>query len=334
MEYWRKKGVLSNLLLPLSFIFYLLTCIRTALYRLGLCKTYTFPVPIIVIGNITAGGSGKTPLVIALVNFLKQQGWQVGIVSRGYGGKHTKGSLRVDADTSTQLAGDEPVLIAKRTQAPVAVNKKRAQAVYDLLSQHKLDVVISDDGLQHHAMARDIEIAVIDGALRFGNGRLLPAGSLRERPHRLKTVDFVIANGTKAQDHETRMRLIASELVNLKTKQHRQFADFQAGTVCAVAAIGNPQRFFELIRTHLSSQITHPIIWRVFTDHHAYQASDFANINADAILMTEKDAVKCAVFAADNMWYIPVSAELSDDFYSDLQTRLAQYKKAIPKTTQ
>jgi tetraacyldisaccharide 4'-kinase len=172
------RSTVNYLLLPVSVVFYLLSFVRKILYHIGLLSTYHFDVPVVVVGNITVGGSGKTPIVMALVKHFKQQGKKVGVVSRGYGGTHTKGSLLVDKNTLASLSGDEPLLIATQSDVWVMVNKNRAQAVRDLITQYKLDIVISDDGLQHYAMGRRVEVAVVDGERRFGNGFFLPAGPL------------------------------------------------------------------------------------------------------------------------------------------------------------
>jgi len=186
------RGIVNYLLLPVSGIFYLLSRFRKFLYKVKLLTTYDFNVDVIVVGNITVGGSGKTPIVIALAKHFRQQGKRVGVVSRGYGGSHQQGSLSVNQNTEAQLSGDEPLLIAIQAQVPVMVNTDRAQAVKDLIIEHNVDLVISDDGLQHYAMGRQVEIVVVDGKRRFGNGFFLPAGPLRESESRLKTVDLLL----------------------------------------------------------------------------------------------------------------------------------------------
>ncbi|MBT6966354.1 MAG: tetraacyldisaccharide 4'-kinase, partial [Candidatus Thioglobus sp.] len=189
------RGVINYLLWPVSGVFYALSKLRRVLYQLGVLSTNKFQIPVVVVGNITVGGSGKTPIVLKLASYLKQQGKRVGVVSRGYGGSHTGDSLLVEPSTDVKLSGDEPLLIATQTGLPVMINKNRSQAVRDLISQHQVEVVISDDGLQHYAMDRQVEIAVVDGNRRFGNGFFLPSGPLRESLGRLKQVDFVINNG-------------------------------------------------------------------------------------------------------------------------------------------
>lgn len=214
------RGLVNYLLLPISGVFYLLSTFRKFFYQIGLFTTHHFDVPVIVVGNITVGGSGKTPIVIALVNYFKQQGKQVGVVSRGYGGSHQQGSLLVDQNIKASESGDEPLLIATQTQVAVMVNKDRVQAVKDLINSHKIDLVISDDGLQHYAMGRNIEISVVDGKRRFGNGLFLPAGPLREPVSRLKNVDFVINNGA-SHVGEISSNLVPKAFVNVDTGKEK-----------------------------------------------------------------------------------------------------------------
>lgn len=196
---WSGSSLVYLLLLPLSWLYGLVSGLIRLSYRCGLRKSWRAPVPVVIVGNLTAGGNGKTPMVIWLVEQLQQRGYRVGVVSRGYGGKSAVYPLVLDAQTTTRQAGDEPVLIYQRTGAPVAISPKRAEAVQALLNQGELDLIITDDGLQHYALQRDFELVVIDGVRRFGNGWWLPAGPMRERVSRLKTVDACVANGGVAQ---------------------------------------------------------------------------------------------------------------------------------------
>lgn len=310
------RGVVNYLLLPISGVFYALSSMRRMLYRIGVFTTNQFKVPVVVVGNITVGGSGKTPIVIKLVKHFQQQDKKVGVVSRGYGGSHASGSLLVDVGTSAGLSGDEPLLIAMQTDAPVMINKDRSKAVYDLIEQCQPDVVISDDGLQHYAMGRDIEIAVVDGRRRFGNGFYLPAGPLRESQSRLNEVDFVINNGA-IQAGEITARLEPKFFVNVLTGE-QQPLDFFIKKVChGVAGIGHPQRFFDVIK-HLCA-----ILYRhKFKDHHPYVDKDLAFDDEHPIIMTAKDCVKCSEFANDRMWYLHVEVNLSEDFLTKLDAKL------------
>ncbi len=310
------RGFVNYLLLPISGIFYLLSILRRLFYRVGIFSTNCFDVPVVVVGNITVGGSGKTPIVIALANYFKQQGRQVGVVSRGYGGTHQNGSLLVDSDIKAVKSGDEPLLIATQTQAVVMVNKDRPQAVKDLINHHSVNLVISDDGLQHYAMGRSVEIAVVDGKRRFGNRFFLPAGPLRESISRLKSVDFVINNGA-LHAGEIACELILKMFVNVSTGEEKPL-DFFTGKTChGVAGIGHPQRFFDSLNTLDINVLPH-----IFADHYAYTQEDLEFSDNYPILMTAKDCVKCKEFATDQMWYLQVEADLSDDFLQQLVNKL------------
>ncbi len=310
------KRLINYLLLPVSIVFYLLSNLRRLLYKINLIPVQEFSVPVIVVGNITVGGTGKTPIVISLVKHLKQQDKKVGVVSRGYGGSHNLGSLFVDKNTDPSISGDEPLLISIESNSPVVVNKNRAQAVKDLINNYGVDLVISDDGLQHYSMARDVEIAVIDGQRRFGNGFFLPSGPLRESISRLKTVDFIINNGA-LNPGETSCELIAKEFVNIKTGE-RAPVDFFQGKYChGVAGIGHPQRFFDtLIDLNIKLEP------HKFADHFVYKESDLEFDDNHPILMTSKDCVKCRQFANNQMWYLQVETDLGDDFLNRLNAKL------------
>lgn len=310
------RGFVNYLLLPVSGVFYVLSVIRRFFYRIGLFKIHRFEVPIIVVGNITVGGTGKTPIVITLVKYFKQQGKCVGVVSRGYGGTYNKGSLLVESNTNVSLSGDEPLLIAIETNAPVMVNKNRVQAVKDLIDQHQVDLVISDDGLQHYAMDRTVEIAVIDGIRRFGNRFFLPAGPLRESLSRLKSVNFVINNGASTQ-LEFGAELIPKTFVNVKTNETKSLDFFKDQYCHGVAGIGHPQQFFDTLSdlgVHLE---TH-----VFSDHYTYQKSDLIFEDNHPILMTAKDCVKCSQFATDQMWYLRSECALNKTFLQKLTKKI------------
>ncbi len=309
----------TGLLLPLSWLFGLVVWIRRALYRFGLKKTHHFSIPVIVVGNITVGGTGKTPFVIWLANFLKTQGFRPGIVSRGYGGKFNTVAQCVAADSDPKQVGDEVVLLAKRTDCPVVVCAKRVSAVQKLMADSDCNVVISDDGLQHYSLGRNIEIAIVDGDRRFGNGCLLPAGPLREPITRLQEVDWVVAQ-QQAQRGEYAMVLQGETLVKLHDQAHTKLLhDFAGATVHAVAAVGNPARFFAMLRCAGMNVIEH-----VFPDHYAYQASDFYFGDTLPIVMTEKDAVKCFIFADERFWCLPVTAQIDDALSVALLKKLGE----------
>ena len=303
---WSGQSRLWLLLLPLAALYGLVSTLIRLSYRLGWRKVWRAPVPVVVVGNLTAGGNGKTPVVVWLVEQLQQRGIRVGVVSRGYGGNAQRYPLVLDAQTSSELAGDEPVLIYQRTGAAVAVSPVRSEAVQALLEQHQPQIIITDDGLQHYALARDREIVVVDGVRRFGNGWWLPAGPMRERASRLREVDAVITNGGTPKLGEIAMQLVPSQAVNLLTGEKRDAASFR--NVVAMAGIGHPPRFFATLE---SLGVT-PVKTLSLADHQALthaQVSAFARPD-QILLMTEKDAVKCRPFAQANWWYLPVEAQL------------------------
>ena len=303
---WSGESPLWWLLLPLSWLYGLVSGLIRLSYRCGLRKSWRAPVPVVIVGNLTAGGNGKTPMVIWLVEQLQQRGYRVGVVSRGYGGKSAVYPLVLDAQTTTRQAGDEPVLIYQRTGAPVAISPKRAEAVQALLNQGELDLIITDDGLQHYALQRDFELVVIDGVRRFGNGWWLPAGPMRERVSRLKTVDACVTNGGVAQPGEIAMKLQAQDAVNIASGERRPAIELPH--VVAMAGIGHPPRFFATLEK-LGVEVEREV---AFADHQEYNHGQLAALasQGQTLLMTEKDAVKCRSFAQPDWWYLPVEAVL------------------------
>ncbi len=299
--------LLLVLLQPLALVFRVLAGLRRLLYRHGPLKRARLPVPVVVVGNITAGGSGKTPLTLALIDWLRRAGYSPGVISRGYGG-NAKTPMPVRADSDPALAGDEPVLIARRAGCPVWIGRARAEAGRRLLECHpEVDVILADDGLQHYALARDVELAVVDGERGFGNGRLLPAGPLREPVSRLRSVDAVIVNGAGRTDTYPvpafSMRLAAGRCVNLADPARWDAIErFRGETIHAVAGIGHPERFFAGLEA-MGLRIER----HAFPDHHAFRADD---LPAGTVLMTEKDAVKCAAFPRADTWFLAVDAEV------------------------
>ncbi|MBK0350204.1 tetraacyldisaccharide 4'-kinase [Leclercia adecarboxylata] len=306
---WSGESPLWLLLLPLSWLYGLVSGLIRLSYKVGLKRAWRAPVPVVVVGNLTAGGNGKTPVVIWLVEQLIQRGIRVGVVSRGYGGKAERYPLLLTGQTTTAQAGDEPVLIFQRTGAPVAVSPVRSEAVQALLSQTDVQMVITDDGLQHYALARDKEIVVIDGVRRFGNGWWLPAGPMRERASRLKSVDAVIVNGGTAQAGEIPMQLRPGLAVNLVTGERRDVAELP--NLVAMAGIGHPPRFFSTLEA-CGARLLNTV---PLADHQALSQAQVAGFTApgQTLIMTEKDAVKCRAFARDNWWYLPVDAELQGE---------------------
>lgn len=315
--WYNGPGLLSVALLPLSGIFFLLATVRRLMYRYSILKSVGLPVPVIVVGNITAGGTGKTPLVMALVDSLQQAGYKPGIISRGYGGQSDTWPRVVDRASDPGEVGDEPVLLAQRCDCPIVVGPSRYQDAKLLLQQSDCDVVVCDDGLQHYALKRDIEIVVIDSIRRFGNGRYLPAGPLREPVSRLKTVDLVVANGT-AQGNEFCMQLVFKRLHRLDDPSiSRSLDDFRNIEVDAIAGIGNPQRFFQQLKRMGINIREH-----AFADHYQYAAEDIDFNGSQAIIMTEKDAVKCRKFANERMWVLPVEADIEQKLFDELLIKL------------
>lgn len=306
-SHWYRTTPLTLLLLPLSWLFCAVALCRRWAYRVGLLKTVRLPVPVIVVGNISVGGTGKTPLVAWLVVLLRKEGYRPGIISRGYGGGATHWPQQVRPDSDPAMVGDEAVLLARRCRCPMAVGPDRPATAQALLDHADCNIIISDDGLQHYRLGRDVEIAVVDGVRRFGNGHCLPAGPLREPVRRLRCVDMVIANGT-AGPREYAMKLQPTSLHNLQQAEKTlPLAHFAGQRVHAVAGIGNPRRFFELLVSHGLDAIEHP-----FPDHHPFCAEDIDFADELPVLMTEKDAVKCQAFAAAHHWYLPVDAQLDE----------------------
>ncbi len=308
---------LSILLWPLAMLFRLLTKVRRVAYRIGFLKSTKLSVPVLVIGNITVGGTGKTPLVIYFINFLIANGYRPGVISRGYKGKTSEWPQMVDASSDPQMVGDEPVMIAQRCACPVVVGPDRVETAERLIQQ-SCNVIVSDDGLQHYKLQRDFEVLVIDCQKRFGNGRPLPAGPLRESVSRLHTVDVIVNHGGCQQTTATpqfNMQLSAMALrpvVNTAgsgpgSEGEQPSLDSLAGqTVHAVAGIGNPDRFFSLLEDHRISVIRH-----AFPDHHQFQLAELQFNDKLALIMTEKDAVKCHNIELENTWYIPVNASIN-----------------------
>lgn len=312
--YQGRRG--AALLAPLAAIFAVVVGLRRSLFQRGLRPTYRASVPVIVVGNLSVGGTGKSPLVALLARLLRARGLRPAVLTRGYG-VHIDAPTLVTADTDPQRVGDEPVMLSMATGVPVMVSPDRAAGAR-ALEALGIDVILCDDGLQHYALARDLEIVVIDAARGFGNGRLLPAGPLRETPARLETVDWVVVNGNaegstpmpwRGRAGTLDMQLVPEAPRNVREpRQWRSIESFRGATVHAVAAIGHPSRFFAMLRAAGLELIEHP-----FADHHAFSAEDFAFGDTRAILMTAKDAVKCAAFADARFWEVPAAVRLGPD---------------------
>ncbi|MCK9396964.1 MAG: tetraacyldisaccharide 4'-kinase [Methylobacter sp.] len=322
VDIWYKDPFIGVWLMPLGFLFSDFVKFRKFLYRVGVLKKHSLPVPVIVIGNITVGGTGKTPLIIWLAELLKGEGFKPGIISRGYGGQAEVCPQQVAANSTAEQVGDEALLIAKQTGCPMAVSPIRADAARLLLEQSDCNVILSDDGLQHYALNRDIEIAVIDGERRFGNGYCLPAGPLREPIERLQSVDFIVVNGEKSEDNEISMQITGNTAVNLVTGEEKPLHEFSSTGCHALAGIGNPERFFKLLESAGLTCKTHS-----FPDHYKFQPSDISFPGSEPVLMTEKDAVKCMTFAGEQHWFIPVKAVPETGFAERLLALLQEKSK-------
>lgn len=325
---WAGFTLWHLLLLPFSWIFGAIVYVRKFFYKKAWLKSFRLSVPVVVVGNINVGGTGKTPLVIWLAEQLKLAGHQPGIISRGYGGD-TEHIAQISVSSHPKHVGDEPVLIAMRTSCPVFVGADRVAAGEALLETYPdCTVIISDDGLQHYRLQRDIEVVVFDGAKGFGNGALLPAGPLRESKARLKTVDALVSNGktafgSLAAQKPIEMLLESAAAYNLVNHQLKlDFSTLAHKKIIAIAGIGNPERFFEQLRL-----LGLDFESRAYSDHYVFQASDFEDIKADVILMTEKDAVKCNSFAMPNFWVLPVNAVIHHDLLMIILDKLNKLRK-------
>ena len=309
---WYEDARSGWVLLPLSGLYWLIMMSRRFLYRAGVLRVRHASVPVIVVGNITAGGTGKTPTVIWLARELRARGFSPGIVSRGYGGSKSNSPMRVDADSDARLVGDEPVLLARRSGCPVAVDANRVRAAA-MLVDDGVDIIIADDGLQHYRLGRDYEICVIDGTRGLGNRWLLPAGPLRELPDRLEDVDQLLVNGAMRPSNEMSVAelnavefdLVATEVCRLNGSLTRRIERFTGTTVHAVAGIGNPSRFFELLRAFDIQVLEHS-----FADHAVLDVKELDFGDNFEIFMTEKDAVKLGRSISDKFWYVPVELQM------------------------
>ena len=319
------RGVPAVLLLPLALLFAAVSGLRRLAYRRGWLHIESVGVPVVVVGNITAGGSGKTPLVIWLVNWLRSQGYRPGVVSRGYGGR-ARGCVDVQADSPPARVGDEPALIRLKTAAPVVVGRDRVAAARILLERHPgVDVIVSDDGLQHYRLHRDIELAVIDAATGLGNGWPLPAGPLREPPGRLHSVDAVVQVVRDAAQPRTydaapawRADYTAGQAYRLGAPQERMaLRDLPPHDWLAATGIGRPQGFFSMLDAH--GLRYRP---RAFPDHHVFRPTDLPA--GGAVLMTEKDAVKCRLLAGADWWAVELNVAPEEGFVRWLDARLKQ----------
>lgn len=321
LDAWYRGHPALALLRPLEWLYRAVVRRRRARFLAGAGDIYRAPVPLLVVGNITVGGTGKTPLILFLIEHCRARGLKVGVVSRGYGAAPPSLPWRVRGDDSPEQAGDEPLLIVQRTGVALAIDPDRGRAVRALLAEERLDLILCDDGLQHYRLARDLELVLIDAARGLGNRRCLPAGPLREPAERLGEVDAVLFNGAEAdRDDGFAFRLRPTALVNLASGERRPLEHFPAGQALhAVAGIGNPRRFFATLEALDWRPVPHP-----FADHAQYDAAALAFAPPLPLLMTEKDAVKCRAFAAADWWYLAVDAVPTPAFVAWLDLQLAR----------
>ncbi|OGT35919.1 MAG: tetraacyldisaccharide 4'-kinase [Gammaproteobacteria bacterium RIFCSPHIGHO2_12_FULL_37_14] len=328
--YHHKWRAIYFLLLPFSWLFYVVVAARRYFYRLGWMKTYYVPVPVIVVGNLTVGGTGKTPLVIEIARLLLEHGYRPGIVSKGIGGRRHRKPHWVQANDSVKEVGDEAILLIKNTDCPLVIGVDRVAAVEHLLKQTSCNIVISDDGLQHYRLGRQIEIAVIDGLRYFGNQQMLPAGPLREPLSRIHQVDYVVINSNEHADiweQELKnslpvfnMQVEPIELVSLQNGHIKNnLLNFQNKKIHAVAAIGHPERFFRMLRKYSFDIIPHR-----FPDHYHYQSSDLNFTDSYPVVMTEKDAVKCSFVKDERYWYLKVAVKIEKQFQENLLIQISK----------
>lgn len=316
---WYQGHPALVLLRPLEWLYRRVVQGRRRAFLAGEGEIYRAPVPVLVVGNVTVGGTGKTPTILWLIEHCRARGLRVGVVSRGYGATPPQLPWRVRADDPAQQAGDEPLLIVQRSGVPLVIDPQRGRAVQALLAQEQLDLILCDDGLQHYRLARDIELVLVDAARGLGNGRCLPAGPLREPAERLAEVDAVLRNGAAEDDAQGyALQLRPSALVNLRSGERVGLDHFAPGQqVHAVAGIGNPQRFFNTLEALNWRPVAHP-----FADHASF-SPEALNFSPELpLLMTEKDAVKCRPFAAEHWWYLAVDAVPSPAFVAWLDGEL------------
>ncbi len=315
--YVRKKPPPGLILL--SWFYSCVIRARQTAYRRGLKKIHHLSVPVIVVGNITVGGTGKTPLTIWLAGILVKAGFKPGIISRGYGGTAKEWPQHVCVNSDSRIVGDEALVIARRTSCPMVVGPSRVAAAQALLKLHDCDVIVSDDGLQHYALGRDMEISVVDSERCFGNQFCLPAGPLREPMARLEKVDFTIYNGRSVSEGST-FKVVAKRAVNIRDpSQSKQLIDLVGKNIHVLAGIGNPQRFFDGL-----SEIGLTFDIREFPDHHDFKPSNIEYGDGALVLMTEKDAVKCETFVGKHHWYVPAEATVDKEFGEMILNKLAE----------
>jgi tetraacyldisaccharide 4'-kinase len=310
---WYKKNYIYLLFLPISILFYLLVTLRFFLYKASILKSYKSKVPIVVIGNITAGGTGKTPFIIYLTNFLQKKGLKVAIIIRGFGRENNKKIIKVQKDTNIKDCGDEAYLIFQATNSPIFVGQKRTDVIKKIeREEQKINLILSDDGLQHYQMQRDLEFCLFDGVRRSGNGFLQPAGPLREPIWRTKYCDHIVYQ--QKSNKKNSFYLKKDEIVNIQNKKIKKLDDFKNQKIVVMAAIGHPQRFFAHFK---NKDIEAQLI--TFPDHYDIKIADLKKFGKKNIIMTVKDKVKCENFAMDNLWYMTTVFTANDNLTKLIQ---------------
>lgn len=309
---WYKGANVPLRYVLLTSVFSLLSSIRRKLYKVGVLKSHKIKCPVVIVGNITVGGVGKTPFVIWLVNQLQAKGYKVGVVSRGYGGKREHEPLLVIPQTSAKASGDEALLIAKHTEAPVYVGKNRVKAAKQLLVDYKVDVIISDDGLQHYALNRDLELVLIDAKYGLGNEKLLPSGPLREPRDRLKSVDRVIFKGKRLDSHYFHYKPLLVYALG-DTRKQKKIESFRNQKINALAGIAHPDSFFNMLADQGLAVIKHPL-----DDHQNLNATHFKFNDDYPVFITEKDAVKCEGMNLKNVWVVVLKLEVKKETAVDI----------------
>lgn len=315
-RHWQEDTLVSRMLLPFALVYCGAAKLNRYLYRRAWRRVVSSSIPVVVIGNISVGGTGKTPLVVWVARYLAARGWHPGIVTRGYRGRARRWPQTVTSESDPLLVGDEPVVLARRSRAPVVADPDRPRGIRELMA-HGCDVIVSDDGLQHYRMARAVEVAVIDAGRGLGNGRCLPAGPLREPPERLGEVDARVVNGGAAADAWT-MTLVPVGFRRVDAMAGAAPLDtFRGRRAHAFAGIGNPARFFATLRALGVDVMEH-----AFPDHHALTEADLQVAGMEDVIMTEKDAVKCRSFAGKHVWYLEVDVDIDERFGEWLCQRL------------
>lgn len=321
MHFWYRTNlsIFAILLLPFSMMFFFITKLRRLFYRLNLIHSFHSPVPVIVVGNITVGGTGKTPMVIYITQLLQRHGYRVGVVTRGVGGSLAKSIWEVTIDDKPSLVGDEALLLKTKLQCPIVIGRKRSAAIQHLYRKYPCDVIVSDDGLQHYRMQRDIEIVMIDETRKFGNGCLIPAGPLRESVARLDHVDFVI-HKSMTSDQNWNLHYSLKEIFNAQNpKLNFDLTDFPFKKIHAIAAIANPSFFFKQLTENNFDIIPH-----IFKDHYLLQKKDVLFDDDLQVIMTEKDWVKCRSFTEEHHWVVSLHVNVSPTFDQEFLTLLKE----------